>query len=364
MIKQLKAFTINAVAGANLATVLLMLTAGYADHINPASHPMLSSLGMLFPFFLIANLLFIFFWLTFKWKKLWIPILGYILAYPPLTIYLPLHNTQSVPEGTIKIMSYNVCQYGGNWKYEQGFDTIYNYLKREAPDIVCMQEDVDTWRRFVFHRYEKIYPYNDTIIFQQTSTSINGVGIHSKYPIIRRERIQYPSRANGSMAYYLLVEGDTILVINNHLETTHLTQEDRSRYEEMIKGKMKRDTVKEESLLLLEKLGQASAIRAVAADAVHQYIEEHRQYPTIVCGDFNDNPISYSRRTIANGLKDCFVETGKGLGLSYNRKGYFFRIDHILCSDHFEPYNCIVDSKMDASDHYPISCRLKLVHKP
>ncbi len=364
MIKQLKAFTINAVAGANLATVLLMLTAGYADHINPASHPMLSSLGMLFPFFLIANLLFIFFWLTFKWKKLWIPILGYILAYPPLTIYLPLHNTQSVPEGTIKIMSYNVCQYGGNWKYEQGFDTIYNYLKREAPDIVCMQEDVDTWRRFVFHRYEKIYPYNDTIIFQQTSTSINGVGIHSKYPIIRRERIQYPSRANGSMAYYLLVEGDTILVINNHLETTHLTQEDRSRYEEMIKGKMKRDTVKEESLLLLEKLGQASAIRAVAADAVHQYIEEHRQYPTIVCGDFNDNPISYSRRTIAKGLKDCFVETGKGLGLSYNRKGYFFRIDHILCSDHFEPYNCIVDSKMDASDHYPISCRLKLVHKP
>ena len=98
------------------------------------------------------------------------------------------------------------------------------------------------------------------------------------------------------MAYYLLVNGDTILVINNHLETTHLTKEDRSRYTEMVSGKMKRDTVKEESLLLLEKLGQAAAIRAVEADAVHQYIEEHRQYPIIVCGDFNDNPISYSRR--------------------------------------------------------------------
>ena len=73
MIKQLKTFTINIVAGANVATVLLMLAAGYADHINPVDHPMLSSLGMLFPFFLIANLLFIFFWLTFKWKKLWIP---------------------------------------------------------------------------------------------------------------------------------------------------------------------------------------------------------------------------------------------------------------------------------------------------
>ena len=369
MIKQLKAFTINIIAGANLATVLLMLAAGYADHINPAEHPMLSNMGMLFPFFLIANLLFVFFWLTFKWKKLWIPILGYALAYPPLTIYLPLHGTQDVPEGTIKVMSYNVCQYGGNYKYEQGFDTIYNYLKREDPDIVCMQEDVDSWRRFVFQRYQKIYPYNDTVLFNKAAASMsgvsmNGAGIHSKFPILRRERISYPSRANGSMAYFLLVQGDTVIVINNHLEATHLSEEDRNRYEEMIKGKMQRDTAKDESLLLLEKLGQSSAIRAVGAEAVHAYIEAHRQYPIIVCGDFNDNPISYSRRTIAKGMKDCFVETGKGLGLSYNQKGFFFRIDHILCSDHFEPYDCKIDSKMDASDHYPISCRLKLVHKP
>ena len=364
MIKQLKAFTINIIAGANVATVLLMLAAGYADHINPASHPMLSNLGMLFPFFLIANLLFVFFWLTFKWKKLWIPILGYALAYLPITVYMPLNGSKEIPEGTLKIMSYNVCQYGGNYKYEQAFDTIYSYLKREDPDIVCLQEDVDTWRRFVFQRSQKTYPYNDTIVFQRTSTSMNGVGIHSKYPILRRERIDYPSRANGSMAYYLLVNGDTILVINNHLESTHLTKEDRNRYTEMVSGKMKRDTVKEESLLLLGKLGQAAATRAVEADAVHQYIEAHRQYPIIVCGDFNDNPISYSRRTIAKGLKDCFAETGRGLGLSYNRKGICFRIDHILCSDHFTPYNCQIDDKIDASDHYPIFCWIKLVHKP
>ena len=74
MIKQLKAFTINIIAGANIATVLLMLASGYADRIHPTAHQMLSNLGMLFPFFLLANLLFIFFWLTFKWKKLWIPI--------------------------------------------------------------------------------------------------------------------------------------------------------------------------------------------------------------------------------------------------------------------------------------------------
>ena len=364
MIKQLKSFTVNLVAGANVATVLLMLLAGYADHINPEQFPMLSNMGMTFPVFLLANMLFIFFWLTFKWKKLWIPILGYALAYPPLAVYLPLHNTQQVPEGTIKLISYNVCQYGGNFKYEFGFETVYKYLKEQDADIVCIQEDVDSWRRFVFQWYEKIYPYNDTTIFNKRPSSMNGVGIHSKFPILKKERIPYQSEANGSVAYFLKIGNDTVLVINNHLETTHLSTEDRTRYKEILKGDVKRDTLKEESLVLLSKLGQSSAKRAPQADAVHEYIEAHKQYPTIVCGDFNDNPISYSRRTIAKGLTDCFVETGKGIGLSYNQKGFYFRIDHIMCSKDIQPFNCEIDDEMDASDHYPIICRLKIADKP
>ena len=40
MIKQLKSFTINLVAGANVATVLLMVLSGYSDRINPQEYPM------------------------------------------------------------------------------------------------------------------------------------------------------------------------------------------------------------------------------------------------------------------------------------------------------------------------------------
>ena len=365
MIKQLKTFTVNIFAGANVAIVLLMLATGYSDHISPVSFPLLSTMGMVFPAFLLANLLFVFFWLTFKWRRVWIPIVGYLLAYPALALYMPMHSTQDVPDGTIKLLSYNVCSYSGvdNFKENEGFDTIYHYLARQDADIVCLQEDVDTWRRYVFHRYEKIYPYNDTIFFFNQNEA-NGMGIHSRFPIIRRERIPYESRANGSVAWYLQVGNDTVLVINNHLECTNLTKEDRSRYEQILKGKMSRDTVREESKLLVQKVGRANAIRATGAEAVHRYIEEHRQYPMIVCGDFNDNPISYSRHVISKGLTDCFAETGRGLGLSYNRKGFYFRIDHILCSDQFTPYNCQVDDEINASDHYPIFCWLKLVHKP
>ena len=365
MIKQLKAFTVNLVAGANVATVILMLCAGYSDRLNPADYPLLSFLGITFPVFLFVNLLFLFFWLTFKWRKAWIPVVGYLLVYFPLTIYMPMNLKHDTSDDALKLISYNVCSYGGNWKYENGFDTVYNYLKRQKADIVCLQEDIDSWRRFVFIRYQKIYPYNDTTIFCNTAKSMNGVGIHTRFPILKKERVPYPSSANGSVAYYLKMDnGDTLLVINNHLEGTHLSNEDRNNYKRMLKGKMERDTAKAESVILINKLGSAAAKRAPEAEAVHQYIQEHRQYPILVCGDFNDNPISYSRRTIAEGLTDCFKETGRGVGLSYNQKGFFVRIDYILCSNHFIPQKCEIDDKMDASDHYPIISWVKMRDNP
>ena len=360
MIKQIKSFILNLVAGANVATILLMILAGYADHFNPQDYPMLSCMGMTFPVFLFANLLFLFFWLAFKWKRAWIPIVGFVLVYTPLTIYMPLHPKQDVPDGTIKLISYNVCQYGGNYKYEYGFETVYKYLQEQDADIVCLQEDVDSWRRFCFQWYEKIYAYNDTTHFRESINGTNGVGIHSKFPIVKKERIPYESVGNGSVAYYLKIKNDTVIVINNHLEGTHLSTEDRDNYKKMLKGKVERDTAKTETLALIQKLGKYAAKRAPEAEAVHRYVEDHRQYPIIVCGDFNDNPISYSRRTIAEGLTDCFKETGCGIGLSYNQKGFYFRIDHIMCSKDIQPYNCEIDNKFDASDHYPIICRLKL----
>ena len=364
MIKQIKSFVVNLIAGANVATILLMLLAGYSDRLNPVQHPTLSVMGMTFPVFLLVNLLFLFFWLTVKWKRAWIPIVGFAAAYVPISLFMPVNMRQDLPEGTIKLISYNVCTYGGNYKYEQGFDTVFNYLKRQNADIVCLQEDVDTWRRFVFLRYEKIYPYNDTTVLHNNSYTFNGVGIHTRFPIIRKERIWYESNTNGSVAYYLKTDKDTLLVINNHLEGTHLSDAERDNYKRLLRGKMERDTAKAESMFLIEKLGNNNAKRAPQADAVHRYIEAHRQYPIIVCGDFNDTPISYARRTIAQGLTDCFQETGRGLGLSYNQKGFYFRIDHVLCSSDFQPYNCQIDDEMDASDHYPVICYLKMREKP
>lgn len=357
MIKQLRQISIRIVAGANIATIIIMFLLGFADYVNPETFPLLSTFGLAFPFFLVFNLLFLVFWAIFKLRMVIIPILGYLACYVPVSIYMPVNMKKELPENSIKVLTWNVQCYSGKPKYNDSFGMVYEYIKQQDADIVCLQEDVDSWRR-VRTYYDSIYAYCDTCLVRSV-TAANGIGIYTRYPIIRRERINYPSDANLSMAYYLKMESDTIIVIVNHFETTHLSLDEREMYKELVKGKLEGDTAREESKKLLHRLAESNKIRAPQARAVHDYIESHKQYPMIVCGDFNDNPISYCRRIVAQGLTDCYVASGRGVGVSYNQKGFFVRIDNIMCSEQFEPYNCYVDDKIDASDHYPMVCWLK-----
>ena len=363
MIKKLKKWVVQLLTGANVATVIVMLLVGFSDRICPADHPMVSTVGMAFPILLVINMAFLLFWLIFKWTRAWVPVVGYVLAYVPISIYIPVNAGTSPPEGALKLVTYNVCCYGGNFKYEQGFEKVRDYLIDEQADIVCLQEDNDTWRRYCFKQFqERGLQYNDTLVLCNDELSFNCLGIHSKYPIVRRERINYRTIGNnGSAAWWLKVGKDTVIVVNNHFEGCHLNEDDRRQYRQMLKGDMARDSVRAESQLLMVKLAEANAIRSKQIDAVCDYVDQYvAHYPVIVCGDFNDTPISYSRHMLGKRLRDCFVETGRGIGLSYNQKAFSFRIDHIFCSPDITPYQCFVDTKMDASDHFPVVCWLKI----
>lgn len=50
--------------------------------------------------------------------------------------------------------------------------------------------------------------------------------------------------------------------------------------------------------LLIRKLAEASAIRAPQADTIAHEITASPHPCIIVCGDFNDTPISYTHRTM------------------------------------------------------------------
>lgn len=361
--KFIRHLIVNLITAAAVIIALSMLTVAYSDRVHPTTFHYIGCLGMTLPLFVAMNILSLLVLLTVKWKRAWIPLAGFVLAYVPIRTFLPLNIDREPPEGCIKLITYNVCGYTGNGKYDNGLDTVTTYITAFDADIVCLQEDMSVKAK-PLERWQELYPYNDTVHVSSNEKYVNAIGIHTRYPILKKERIEYESETNGSMAYFLLVGSDTVIVVNNHMESTHLTVNDRKRYKEVIDGNTDKKTVKEDAHLLIGKLSDGMALRAPQAEAVHQFVESHMQYPIIVCGDFNDTPISYVRHTMAKGMTDCFMERGCGPGLSYNQKGFHFRIDHIFCSPQLTPYKCIVDSKMDASDHYPMLCWLKMTDKP
>lgn len=342
----------------NMLAVAGLLFCTYSTYLNPAKHGVLSLAGLMFPVFLLANVAFIVLWLFFSTRHTLLSLAGCLLCIMSIRTYIPLNPGRTGAPGTsIKLLSYNVMGFDqeGGWSDENP-NPILKYLHDSKADVVCLQEagglkDSDRIK------YLGSYPY-----YKETSVGNNGnvLACFSKYKIISSEKIDNQTETNGSVVYRLLIKGDTILLINNHLQSNRLTMEDKAKYKKMFKEPKER-TFREGFQLLMKKLPLANRLRGPQADSVSKLIRQRRYHGVWVCGDFNDSPVSYTHRVIADDLVDAFVESGQGIGVSYNQKGFPFRIDNILVTKEWRTYKCTVDNSIKTSDHYPIWCYLKRI---
>lgn len=351
----------------NIFFICLLLLTAYSPHIQPTEHPIASCLGLTFPIFLLVNCGFLLFWIIIQhYKYALIPLIGFILCYSLIRVYCPINlHTNELPAGSFKILSYNIMGFNGTMK-ENGRNSILDYLKNSEADILCLQEyAMSSAPRHLSQKdienALRNYPYHKIQVVGNGHGHSNQIACYSKYPIVSSRTLNYKSEYNGSVIYELKIGKDTITLINNHLESNKLTKEDKVVYEDLLKSPQA-GKVKIGASMLIHKLAEASAIRAPQADKIAQEIKSSKHSHIIVCGDFNDTPISYTHRIISQDLHDTFTESGKGLGISYNQHKFYFRIDNILASKNFKSYNCTVDRSIKESDHYPIWCYLKTIN--
>ena len=143
-----------------------------------------------------------------------------------------------------------------------------------------------------------------------------------------------------------------------HLESNSIMAEDRKLYSNFLQNT---DSVKLETVTsnIRNRLGSAYRMRAKQVEQVKSYIETQGTQGTIICGDFNDTPISYAYNQMKTGLKDAYVSTAFGPGITYNEYLFLFRIDYIMHSENIKAYQSKVD-RIKHSDHYPLKTWLEL----
>lgn len=340
-----------------------MLFTGYADVMDPRRWDMLALSGYAFPFFFIANVFMLIVWVCVRLRLLVLPFIGFLLCFIPAMKYCPVNPGVSPEEGCLKIMSFNTWDFGTQSreipeeeKTRLRRETL-QYIVDSNCDIVCLQESSLIYNvpELIEEILSQQLPYADTCHGHGTSQLL----VLSKYPIISHELIEYETVGNISAAFYLDINGRKVTFVNNHLETNHFSDEEKAQFGVMVKGNMQRQQIKSESRFIVRKLANAAVIRASQADSVAAFVTRHKGEDIILCGDFNDIPVSYAHRVIQGDLIDCYTSAGRGPGFSYRKNGMFVRIDNIMCSENFTPCYTFVDKSIDVSDHFPIITYLK-----
>jgi len=117
-----------------------LILSAYSPYLNPKINPLASSLGLAFPIFLTINLIFIGFWAFVNYRYALLPAIGFLICIPQIRTYIPFNSTtKTIPEGSIKILSYNVMSFN-NLEKKDGKNPILSYLVDSNADIICLQE--------------------------------------------------------------------------------------------------------------------------------------------------------------------------------------------------------------------------------
>lgn len=314
-----------------------------------------SFFGLAYPFIFTVNILFIAFWIIVKPRYSGLSIITVLIGFGFLGRYYQIVGKKLEDDNGIKVISYNVRNFGGidNSGPRENANKIIEFLNDQEPKIICLQEA--RLRRNSIFNLQNVVQNLPSIKHYQYASYSNTFGIvtMTSFPIIDMNEIRF--EGTGNMAIYtdIKIGNDTIRVFNIHLQSYGINPDRYSIVDSpLLDEKKDLKEVRE----MAGKLKRAFRMRATQVGKIREQIDES-PYPVIICGDFNDTPLSYSYQTLRKNLNDGFIDSGKGVGRTYVGKLPSFRIDNIFYSDKFESYNFKThDFKM--SDHLPISCDL------
>jgi vancomycin resistance protein VanJ len=333
----------------NSVCLLLLLLSYLSPYINPTSLWPISFFGLLFPVFYIINSVFLLYWIIGFKKQIWANIIVLLIGLQYIGLFFGAQPNTSKTTDSIKVLSYNVRLFNRyEWIAKPNVKSeIISFLKTEKADILCIQE---------FYTPDEIpnlnYEYRH--IGLQSKKSQWHMAIYSNYPQINKATVSIKGeRMNNTCIYSdLLIDTDTIRVYNVHLASNWFKNSDYS----FLQNPQKK-TLKKGINGIVERMKSSYKKRAEEAKVIKEHMQSS-PYPIILCGDFNDTPLSYAYNTISNNLKDAFKESGKGIGESFV-KIPALRIDYILHNEKFNSFN-YTKHKEELSDHYAVSCEVEI----
>jgi endonuclease/exonuclease/phosphatase (EEP) superfamily protein YafD len=312
----------------HLFIIVLLSGTVLNDYVSPSVFPYLNLLSLAFPALMILNLMLCLFWVI-SWKKRAIFfIAATLMMMSPIKRWVDWNGKVS-EKPNLKIVTMNMK--GGAF----GKDQLINYLEKTDADIILGQEAI---RDLSISGYP--YKVDEYAI----------LALNSKTEIIKQEKLATFSNGN---AFYADIQfnGKIIRVVNVYLNPFSFDKQEVKPVEDFEdnRGKLK---------YVLRKLVPTFKIHQKEIADIRKAIDSS-PYPVILAGDFNAVPNSYEYYELGRGLKDAFVEVGRGSSTSFHDYKFPIRIDYIFTSKEIKPIRYWVDRSEKLSDHFPVIAEFK-----
>ena len=347
--------------------VLMLIVAGllilsYASIIvNPAKVWFISLAGIFFIPLSILNIFLLLWAVKRRSKSFMIPLLALLPSIFFVGRYVQSDSDEdriarmSHTGKTLKIVSYNV----GRFAYDKGgftsrgecADSVFAFILDQNPDIICLQEfHTSDVRRVKSLINRRMSDYNAEYYLFPTGKGAFGNITLSKLPVKGKGVIKFDGSTNLAIYTDYQQGGKSFRVYNCHFESYSISMSgilraiagrDRAVFAET-GNKMKRSITR----------------RPKQVDQVFSHIEDC-PVESFVCGDFNDNPMSYTYYRMTRGRNDAFVEAGDGFGATFATMWPVLRIDYVLAPEAFKVVSHDIP-RIPYSDHYPVITEIEL----
>lgn len=332
-----------------LLAALLLVVSYLSMVINPAKLWLMSIAGLMFVPFLLLNVFLLFWAFVRRSRAFVIPLMVIIPALFFMGRYAHFTGDDEqpavLPENVLKVMTWNVG------RFSHGADTVFAYIREQQPDIVCLQEfKIKDARKVKQYLKAKMPGYtSEYYIFTGKNSSAGNLTL-SRLPVRNRGVVKFDGGTNLAIFSDYEYAGKVFRVYNCHFESYNIS------FSGIVRGLVKTD--KEVFTETGDKMKRSISRRPKQVDQVFNDIESC-PVESFVCGDFNDNPMSYTYSRMMRDRLDTFVEAGDGFGATYSYLWPMLRIDYVLC-----PKSCTVVShetpRVKLSDHYPVITEIAL----
>jgi len=338
-----------------LACASLLCLSYLSIFISPAKFWLLSIFGLLFIPLALVNL-FLLVWAIYRRSTaVIIPFVALIPSVFFIGQFVQFSSSAAPnPEDgkAIKVISYNVGRFracrGKKLNHTACLDSIACFINRQDADVVCLQEFYVGRKVNLKALLKKKFPGYTSVYYTYLGKngSCGNVTL-SRLPVKDKGFLEFTGSTNLAIYSDILVGDRKLRIYNCHLQSYNISP-----------IKVIRDGGKDSELLKETEEKMRSSILRRPRQVV-QILSSIEDSPveTLVCGDFNDTPLSYTYHKLCKGHKDSFVEAGKGFGSSYYFLWPLLRIDYILYSTDYEALSHRT-AHLRYSDHYPVIARI------